>query len=98
MPKEPKDIFCFFEQHSQRIVKHFYCPNKKCQVYIGSGKVNAEQTCGICRCLLKEEAMFLEIPIEEQLRPVLSGRKFTDPLLNAVYTTVCFQYYCQNVD
>ncbi|KAJ7375918.1 hypothetical protein OS493_038087 [Desmophyllum pertusum] len=73
LPKDSKELFSFFEKHSQKIVKHFYCPNKKCQAYVGYGKLDAKQTCGICGCSLKEETMFLEIPVQEQLMSVLSG-------------------------
>lgn len=72
-PTNSKELFSFFENNSQRIVKHFYCPNKKCQVYICHDKLDTKQTCGVCGCSLKEEAMFLEIPVQEQLMTVLSG-------------------------
>lgn len=31
MPKDSKEVFSFFQTQSQKIVKHFYCPNKNCQ-------------------------------------------------------------------
>ena len=34
VPKDAKEVFSFFQNHSQKIVKHFYCPNKKCQTYV----------------------------------------------------------------
>lgn len=72
MPKDAKEVFSFFQTQSQKPVKHFYCPNKKCQAYVGT-MLPAQERCGQCEWNLKEEAMFLEIPVQEQLKTVLTG-------------------------
>ena len=74
MPKDAKEIFSFFQSQSQQIVKHFYCPNKKCQAYVGHTMLPEQESCSVCKCKLKEEAMFLEIPVQDQLKTVLSGK------------------------
>ena len=73
MPSDAKEVFSFFQTQSQKIIKHFYCPNKNCQVYAGHTKISEQESCGVCKSKLKEEAMFLEIPIQDQLKTVLSG-------------------------
>jgi len=72
MPKDSKEVFSFFQTQSQTIVKHFYCPNKNCQSYVGT-MLPAQERCGLCQTKLTEEAMFLEIPVQEQLKTVLTG-------------------------
>lgn len=29
VPKDTVEVYAFFEKHAQRIIKHFFCPNKK---------------------------------------------------------------------
>lgn len=72
MPKDAKEVFSFFQTEVQRIVKHFYCPNKKCRAYVGTISPKQEN-CSHCKWELNEEAMFLEIPLQEQLKAVLKG-------------------------
>ena len=72
MPKDSKEAFSFFQTQSQKIVKHFYCPNKNCQSYVGT-MLPVQERCGLCQLKLTEEAMFLEIPVQEQLKAVLTG-------------------------
>ena len=79
MPKDAKEIFSFFQSQSQRIVKHFYCPNKKCQAYVGHTTLDGQESCSLCSCKLLEEAMFLEIPVQDQLKTVLSGKSQNCP-------------------
>ena len=71
MPKEAREVFCIFPRYLIKIVKHFYCLNKKCLSYVGT-MLPAEERCGLCEWKLTE-AMFLEIPVQEQIRTVLSG-------------------------
>lgn len=78
MPSDAKEVFSFFQAQSQKIVKHFYCPNKNCRVYAGHTKISEQESCGVCKSKLKEEAMFLEIPIQDQLKTVLSGTLYMD--------------------
>lgn len=85
MPKDSKEVFSFFQTQSQKIVKHFYCPNKNCQSYVGT-MLPAEETCGLCRLKLTQEAMFLEIPVQEQLKTVLTGTLAI--LMQLTYCTV----------
>lgn len=75
MPKDTKEIFSFFQSQSQKIVKHFYCPNKKCQAYVSHTALDGQENCGLCNCKLSEEAIFLEIPVQDQLKTVLSGKQ-----------------------
>ena len=74
VPKDAKEVFSFFQNHSQKIVKHFYCPNKKCQSYVSHTILHGQQSCGFCRGNLSDEAIFLEIPIQEQLKTILSSK------------------------
>lgn len=85
MPKDSKEVFSFFQTQSQNIVKHFYCPNKNCQSYVGT-MLPAEERCGLCRLKLTEEAMFLEIPVQEQRKKVLTGTLAI--LMQLAYCTV----------
>lgn len=75
VPKDAKEVFSFFQNHSQKIVKHFYCPNKKCQSYVSHTTLHGRKSCGFCKGNLSEEALFLEIPIQEQLKTILSSKK-----------------------
>ena len=75
MPRDTKEIFSFFQSQSQKIVKHFYCPNKKCQAYVSHTALDGQENCGLCNCKLSEEAIFLEIPVQDQLKTVLSGKE-----------------------
>ena len=74
VPKDAKEVFSFFQNHSQKIVKHFYCPNKKCQTYVSHTTLHGQESCGFCKGNLSEEAIFLEIPIQEQLKTILSSK------------------------
>jgi len=80
MPKDTKEIFSFFQSQSQKIVKHFYCPNKKCQAYVSHTALDGQENCGLCNCKLSEEAIFLEIPVQDQLKTVLSGPNVIEKL------------------
>lgn len=71
--KDVVEVYAFFEKHAQRIVKHFFCPNKKCQAYISNTSLQGKEKCNVCNMKLAEEAVFLEIPVQDQLKAVLSG-------------------------
>jgi len=72
LPKDAKEVFSFFQTEGQRIVTHFYCPNKKCRAYV-STMLPKQENCSQCNFELNQEAMFLEIPVQEQLKAVLTG-------------------------
>ena len=48
VPKEAKEVFSFFQNHSQKIVKHFYSPNKKDQTYVSHTTLHGQESCGFC--------------------------------------------------
>lgn len=73
VPKDTVEVYVFFGKHAQRIVKHFFCPNKKCQAYISNTSLQGKEKCKVCDMKVAEEAMFLEIPVQDQLKAVLSG-------------------------
>lgn len=75
VPKDAREVFSFFQNHSQKIVKHFYCPNKKCQTYVSHTTLHGQESCGFCKGNLSEDAIFLEIPIQEQLKTILSSKQ-----------------------
>lgn len=64
MPRDTKEIFSFFQSQSQKIVKHFYC---QCQAYVSHTALDGQENCRLCNCNLSEEAIFLEIPVQDQL-------------------------------
>ena len=45
MPRDTKEIFSFFQSQSRKIVKHFYCPNKKCQAYVSHTALDGQENC-----------------------------------------------------
>ena len=65
----------FFQQLKHPITKHFYCPNKKCQMYVGSSfPPQSEGTaCSQCGFKLSAKFFFIEIPLENQLQTLLSS-------------------------
>ena len=89
MPKDSKEVFSFFQSQSQKIVKHFYCTNKNCQSYVGT-TLPVQERCSLCQSKLTEEAMFLEIPVQEQLKTVLIGTLTI--LMQLAYRTVKLTY------
>jgi hypothetical protein len=64
----------FFQALKHPIVKHYYCPNVKCKVYVGNSKPKSEDLCKLCHTKLEEATYFIEIPILEQLRTFLSSK------------------------
>lgn len=71
---ELKDFQLFFQALKHPIVKHYYCPNKNCKIYIGTSQPESEANCAVCGTPLCSSAYFIEIPIVEQLRTILSGK------------------------
>ena len=68
--------------------KHFSCPNPKCRVYISASKPQDGDVCRICKEPLSEKSLFLELPVEEQLKTVLSCKS------HAIFTLT--QFYALN--
>ena len=54
--------------------KHFSCPNPKCRIYISAFKPQSGDVSQICQEPLSEKSFFLELPVEEQLKTVLSRK------------------------
>ena len=89
VPKDANEVFSFFKNHSQKIVKHFYCPNKKCQAYVSHTTLDGQERCGFCEGKLSDETIFLEIPIQEQLKTILSGKENIHLPKNTPHTNTC---------
>ena len=62
------------------LVKHYYCPRKQCQVYNGTKEPGHQDKCCVCHESLSKENFFIELPIEFQLRDLLSGTDIHDEL------------------
>ena len=56
------------------MLKHFYCPNGVCKVYSGTIQPDPETTCTVCGTPLSFSSCFIEIPVVEQLKTVLSRK------------------------
>ena len=72
--KDMKDFCKFFQSLNNPMRKHFYCPSSACKAYIGTDIPPNGKTCNMCMGELSQETFFLELPIEEQLKGVLSSR------------------------
>lgn len=64
----------FFQSLKHPMKKHFSCPNPKCRIYISASKPQSGDVCQICQEPLSEKSFFLELPVEEQLKTVLSRK------------------------
>lgn len=67
----------FFQQLKHPVTKHFYCPNKKCQMYLGTSfpsPSHQETKCSQCGFRLSSNHFFIEIPLENQLQTLLSSK------------------------
>lgn len=71
---ELKEFQLFFQALKHPIVKHYYCPNLICKLYVGTLKPENTSKCAVCGTPLCSSAYFIEIPIVEQLRTILSGK------------------------
>ena len=69
---EMKEFQLFFQALKHPIVKHYYCPNIVCKVYIGTSESESGTKCAVCATTLCHSAYFIEIPVMEQLRTILS--------------------------
>lgn len=72
---ELKEFELFFQALKHPILKHFYCPNMICKVYTGTSPPEGGAKCTVCGTPLSCSCYFIEIPILEQLKTILS-RKF----------------------
>ena len=71
---ELKEFHLFFHALKHPILKHFYCPNMICKVYIGTAQPKSGDNCAVCGTPLNCSSYFIEIPIMEQLKTILSGK------------------------
>lgn len=71
---ELKEFHMFFQALKHPILKHYYCPNVICKVYIGTSQPGNAAKCAVCGTPLCGSAYFIEIPIMEQLQTILSGK------------------------
>ena len=69
---EMKEFQLFFQALKHPIVKHYYCPNIVCKVYIGTSEPESGTKCAVCATTLCHSAYFIEIPVMEQLKTILS--------------------------
>ncbi|XP_067019318.1 uncharacterized protein [Acropora muricata] len=70
---ELKEFQLFFQALKHPVVKHYYCPNLICKLYVGTSKPENTSKCAVCGTPLTSSFYFIEIPIVEQLRTILSG-------------------------
>lgn len=82
---ELRDFHLFFQALKHRILKHFYCPNVICKVYSGTSLPKTGKNCAVCGSPLSSLSYFIEIPILEQLKTILS-RKFIALLIYKLKT------------
>ena len=71
--KNLREFQTFLQALQHPIVRHYYCPRKGCQVYIGVNEPGSKDTCFLCNEPLSQDNFFLELPIESQLGDLLSG-------------------------
>ena len=70
---ELKEFQLFFQALKHPVVKHFYCPNAICKVYVGTSQPESGAKCAVCGTIVSCSCYFIEIPIVEQLKTILSG-------------------------
>ena len=70
---ELKEYQLFFQALKHPVVKHSYCPNVVCKVYIGTSQPETGAKCAVCGTIVDSSCYFIEIPILEQLKTILSG-------------------------
>lgn len=80
---ELKEFQLFFQALKHPVLKHFYCPNMICKVYIGTSAPKSGANCTVCGTPLSCSSYFIEIIILEQLKTILS-RKFI--AINILFT------------
>ena len=69
---EMKEFQSFFQALRHPILKHYYCPNIVCKVYIGTSEPESGTKCAVCATTLCCSAYFIEIPVMEQLKTILT--------------------------
>lgn len=72
--KNLREFQTFLQALQHPIVRHYYCPRKGCQVYIGVNEPGSKDTCFLCNEPLSQDNFFLELPIESQLGDLLADR------------------------
>lgn len=72
--KNLREFNLFVQALKSPLVKHYYCPSPKCQVYNGSLVPDGKTKCCVCQCILKKEHFFIELPIYSQLENLLSSK------------------------
>jgi len=72
--KSLKDFQLFVRSLKTPIVKHYYCPEKQCQVYNGTNEPDQSDCCIVCNKPLSKNYFFIELPIETQLQDLLSSK------------------------
>ena len=82
---ELRDFHLFFQALKHPILKHFYCPNVICKVYIGTSLPETGNNCAVYGSPLSSLSYFIEIPILEQLKTILC-RKFIALLIYKLKT------------
>ena len=70
---ELKEFQLFFQALKHPVIKHFYCPNVICKIYIGTSQPESGAKCPVCGTIVSCSYYFIEIPIVEQLKTILSG-------------------------
>ena len=92
---EMKEFQLFFQALKHPIVKHYYCPNIICKVYIGSSEPEGGTKCAVCATSLCCSAYFIEIPVMEQLKTILSRMFiiFCSVLCEGFYTLIEYSNY-----
>ena len=71
---ELKEFQLFFQALKHPFIKHFYCSNTICKIYIGTSQPASGAKCPVCGTIVSCSSYFIEIPIEEQLKTILSGK------------------------
>ena len=71
---ELKEFQLFFQALKHPILKHFYCPNGICKVYSGTSQPETGTSCTVCGTPLSYSTYFIEIPVMEQLKTILSRK------------------------
>ena len=70
---ELKEFQLFFQALKHPVIKHFYCPNVICKIYIGTSQPESGAKFLVCGTIVSCSYYFIEIPIVEQLKTILSG-------------------------
>ena len=68
---EINEFQLFFQALKHPILKHYYCLDTVCKVYVGSLQPENGTKCAVCATPLGRSAYFIEIPVVEQLKTIL---------------------------